>query len=405
MSQSREMTDQLERSRAQQGGLYEALVRRLLRALQRGRLVCITPDGRQIEHEGKLPGPAAQLHIRHWRALRALLLGGDTGLAESYIEGDWTSPDLAAFLTLGALNQDSGAAWAGSWPAKMLRRLHHARHANTRAGSERNIRYHYDLGNAFYAQWLDAEMVYSSALFETPHDTLETAQAQKLDLVQNWLDVPGDGSVLEIGCGWGALAARLAASGAMVTGLTLSPAQHAYASAKLAAAELAGRAQLFLRDYRDEAGTYDRIVSIEMLEAVGEAYWPDYFRTLRARLKSGGRAVLQVISIEAARFDDYRRNPDFIQRHVFPGGMLPPKAAITAQAHAAGLTLGRVRHFGASYARTLAAWRTRFTAAWPALEASGHGTEFRRLWEYYLCYCEAGFRTGIIDVGLYELHG
>jgi len=381
--------------------LAAAVLRHALKALRHGRLVCVLPDGTALEQRGALPGPDAVLEMHDSRLPLALLLEGGNGLDESYIAGAWSSPDLPALLTLLALNfADAPPSTPLAAPLRLLSRLRHATNANTRAGSRRNIVAHYDLGNAFYAAWLDASMLYSSALYAAPEDTLETAQAHKLDLITRWLDVPAGGSVLEIGCGWGALARHLGALGARVTGLTLSPAQLAHAQG------LAGENTTFaLRDYRDETGVYDRIVSIEMLEAVGEAYWPTYFRTLRARLKLGGRAVLQVITIAAEQYDGYRRTPDFIQRHIFPGGMLPAKATIAAQARAAGLEPGRVHHFGASYARTLADWRERFQAAGPRLTTQGFDQRFRRLWDYYLSYCEAGFATGCIDVGLYELKG
>ncbi len=387
-------------------GLREVMLRRALATLRHGRLRCTTPEGRLIEQRGQLPGPEAELTLHDWRMPWALLLQGQPGFAEAYIDGAWSTPDLTALLTLGALNFAGPAARSPlSAPLRALGRLRHAANANTRAGARRNIMAHYDLGNEFYRLWLDPEMLYSSAFYETPEDTLETAQARKLALIADWLAVPPEGRVLEIGCGWGALARHLAAAGADVTGLTISPAQLAHARQVIRAAGLDDRANLALRDYRDETGHYDRIVSIEMLEAVGEAYWPSYFRTLRARLNPGGRAVLQVITIAAEQFADYRRNADFIQRRIFPGGMLPTKAGLAAQASLAGLKPGRVHHFGASYARTLAEWRARFTAAWPTLETLGFDTRFRRLWNYYLCYCEAGFATGRVDVGLYEFLG
>ena len=386
---------------AQTNLLATAVLRHALKGLRHGRLVCILPGGKRLEQRGTLPGPEAVLELHDSRLALALLLQGSRGLDESYITGAWSSPDLPALLTLLALNfaatQPPGLLAA---PLRLLARLRHAANANTRAGSRRNIMAHYDLGNDFYAAWLDASMLYSSALYATPEDTLETAQARKLNLITDWLDVPAGGSVLEIGCGWGALAARLGAMGAQVTGLTLSPAQLAHARA------VAGEnVTLALRDYRDETGLYDRIVSVEMLEAVGEGYWPAYFQTLRARLKPGGRAVLQVITIAAEQYNGYRSTPDFIQRHIFPGGMLPAKAEIHALASRAGLAPGRVLHFGNSYARTLADWRARFLTAWPRLAPLGFDARFRRLWDYYLAYCEAGFNTGCIDMGLYELNG
>ena len=387
-------------------GLAVFVLRRLLNKLNHGRLVCLLPDGSRLEGQGHLPGPDAVLHLHNTRLLRAALLHGETGFYESYIAGAWSSPDLTALLTLAVLNNtDAAPAGLFALPGRLLDRLRHATRANTRGGARRNIMAHYDLGNDFYAAWLDPTMLYSSGLYIGADDTLEAAQARKLALIAEWLDAPRGGAVLEIGCGWGALARHLGAAGALVTGLTISPAQLAHAQNMLAEAGLGTQVQLALRDYRDEAGSYDRIVSVEMLEAVGEAYWPVYFWAVRERLKPGGRAVLQVITMDESRYAAYRRTPDFIQRHIFPGGMLPTKTAIAEQARAAGLAPGRVQHFGASYARTLADWRTRFLAAWPRIEAMGFDARFRRLWTYYLSYCEAGFASGRVDVGLYELKG
>ena len=382
------------------------LIRRILNKLRYGHLTCVLPDGSFLKGQGVLPGPDAVIELHNTRLLYAMLLNGEAGFYESYLEGAWSSPDLTTLLTLAGLNE-ANAAPGGFFaiPARMLNRLRHATRANTRTGARRNIMAHYDLGNDFYAAWLDPSMLYSSGLYAHADDTLETAQAHKLALIADWLAAPRGGSVLEIGCGWGALARHLGAAGARVTGLTISPAQLAHAQSVVAQAGLSTQVQLALRDYRDEAGSYDRIVSVEMLEAVGEAYWPVYFRALRARLKPGGRVVLQVITMAESHYAGYRRTPDFIQRHVFPGGMLPTKTAIAEQAVEAGLAPGRVQHFGASYARTLAEWRSRFLAAWPRIEAMGFDARFRRLWTYYLCYCEAGFASGRVDVGLYELKG
>ncbi|MBU6426329.1 MAG: cyclopropane-fatty-acyl-phospholipid synthase family protein [Rhodospirillales bacterium] len=393
-------------ARRRKTGLSAYIVQSVLNKLRHGRLTCVLPDGSHVEGQGSLPGPAAVVELRDTALFRAMLLHGEAGFYESYIAGAWTSPDLTALLVLAALNE-AHASPAGllSLPARLLSRLRHAARANTRSGARRNIMAHYDLGNDFYATWLDPAMLYSSGIYAQTDDTLEAAQARKLALIADWLNVPRGGSVLEIGCGWGELARHLGAAGAQVTGLTISPAQLAHAQGFVAKAGLGGQVNLALRDYRDEAGSYDRIVSVEMLEAVGEAYWPVYFRALRARLKPGGRAVLQVITIDEGHFPAYRRTPDFIQRHIFPGGMLPTKTLIAEQARAAGLVPGRVRHFGASYARTLADWRSRFISGWPCIEAMGFDARFRRLWTFYLCYCEAGFASGRVDVGLYELEG
>jgi len=286
-------------------------------------------------------------------------------------------------------------------------RLFHFAHRNSRRGSRENIAFHYDLGNAFYAQWLDPHLIYSSALHATGGESLEEAQALKLQRIVELLDLKAPMSVLEIGCGWGALALALAGApgsrGTHVTGLTLSAEQLAHAQQRVAGERLEAQIELRLQDYRDVQGRYDRIVSIEMLEAVGERYWPTYFDTLRHRLKPGGLAVVQVITIADAHFEHYRTHTDFIQRFIFPGGMLPSPSAMKTLAERAGLTMETAVTFGESYAITLVEWRRRFLLAWPAIEALGFDTAFRRLWEYYLCYCEAGFRAGRVDVGLYTL--
>jgi cyclopropane-fatty-acyl-phospholipid synthase len=281
--------------------------------------------------------------------------------------------------------------------------MRHLIHANTRSGSRRNIAYHYDLGNEFYRLWLDESMTYSAALYDRADDTLELAQQRKRERIVALLD-PGKGEkILEIGCGWGALAARLGEQGADVVGLTLSREQFAYATELARQNGLSSRLNFELSDYRDTKGTFDKIVSVEMLEAVGEQYWPAFFGALRQRLKAGGRAVLQAITIDEDRFDAYRRSPDFIQRYIFPGGMLPTKSIMASQAEQAGLKLVSAEHFGQSYALTLAEWRQRFWRARDDVERLGFDERFMRMWEYYLSYCEAGFRAGSIDVGTYVL--
>jgi cyclopropane-fatty-acyl-phospholipid synthase len=297
-----------------------------------------------------------------------------------------------------------GGAATNFGPARWLLRLVHAARANTRRGSARNIFAHYDLGNAFFALWLDASMSYSSAIYADEAETLEAAQARKLDRIVELLDLSGAERALEIGCGWGGLAARLAETGvASLDALTISPAQAAYARDLLAQRGLADRVAVALKDYRDIEGAYDRIVSIEMCEAVGEKFLPLYFATLARALKAGGRAVIQAITISDARLPSYRASPDFIQRFVFPGGFLPSPTLLREQIARAGLKLAHAETFGHSYALTLAEWRRRFHLNWPRLAALGYDARFRRLWDYYLCYCEAGFREDTIDVGLYVL--
>jgi len=287
-------------------------------------------------------------------------------------------------------------------PLRPAGRLRHALNRNTRRGSRRNISAHYDLGNDFYARWLDGSMTYSSALFASPEQTLEDAQIAKLDRIIELLDVRGGESILEIGIGWGGLAERLLQTrNCEVCGVTLSASQLEFAQRRLASEIENGQCDLRLQDYRDVNGQFDRIVSIEMLEAVGEAYWPIYFEKLRGNLKPGGRAVLQVISIDETRFADYRRTPDFIQQRIFPGGMLPTRTLIAEHAAAAGLRLIGEELFGDSYARTLAIWKMRFEQAWPEIEPLGFDDRFRRMWIYYLDYCRVGFEMSAVDVGLY----
>ena len=403
------------RHRSLPGRIASLLAWPLRRALARlldhvacGSIELILPDGERVARHGSLPGPHAAIALQRWRPLARLALAGDIGLAESYRDGDWTTPDLTALLEFGIRNE---ASWGGtldaSQPVRWCLRAFHAMRANTRRGSRQNIAFHYDLGNDFYAQWLDPSLIYSSALYREEGQSLEAAQAAKLERVVELLRLPAlsaDAQVLEIGCGWGAMALEIARRHpAPLTGLTLSTQQLAHARRCVEAEGVAARVELRLQDYRDVPGQFDRIVSIEMLEAVGERYWPVYFETLRARLRPGGVAVVQVITIADAHFDKYRRGADFIQRFIFPGGMLPSPGALQAQAERAGLTLRTAELFGASYATTLVEWRRRFLQSWPQIAALGFDDAFRRLWEYYLCYCEAGFRSGRVDVGLYTL--
>jgi cyclopropane-fatty-acyl-phospholipid synthase len=377
-------------------------LQRLLARISRGEIAIVLPNGKTLHHRAGCPGPSAKLVVRRWRTLWRLMTGGEMAFADAYIAGDWWSPNLTAFLEFGACNDDGmRPAIKGNLAQRAWRRLRHWRNRNTKRGSRRNIAAHYDLGNDFYRLWLDRGMQYSSALFTAPGQRLEDAQQTKLNRVAQMLELTGGERVLEIGCGWGALMERLL-PWCDVTGVTLSAEQLAYARQRLDGKGFAGRAELRLQDYRDIAERYDRIVSIEMVEAVGEQYWPIYFEKLRNALMPGGTVVLQAITIAADRFDDYRRQPDFIQRHIFPGGVLPTVDIINQHAARAGFDLIDHEPFGLSYARTLAVWRGRFFAAWPEIERLGFDAAFKRMWDYYLSYCEAGFRQGAIDVGLYR---
>ncbi len=389
------------------GGLaaFGARVIRRLARLDCGELRVTLPNGAVVSLRGARPGPQAAVTLKRWRALFRVATSGGIGFAEGYIAGEWTSPDVVALVRLAARNAlTMERAIEGARLKRLVERLRHFGRANTRSGSRRNIMAHYDLGNAFYALWLDGAMQYSSAIFSANADTLEAAQEAKLARIAELLDLRGGETVLEIGCGWGGLAKRLAAShDSRITGLTLSHEQRAWAVKGAAEAGLSDRVDVRLQDYRDVAGSYDRIVSIEMLEAVGEAWWPTYFNVLRERLKPGGRAVVQVITIADDRLDSYRRSPDFIQKHIFPGGFLPSPTALDREIARAGLAIAHRETFGRSYARTLAEWRARFLANWPRIERLGFDERFRRLWTYYLAYCEGGFLEDAIDVGLYVI--
>jgi cyclopropane-fatty-acyl-phospholipid synthase len=382
--------------------LAEFALGRILKFIERGRIVVELPSGAAIERAGQLPGPRAQLAIHRWRALRRLAIEGDVGFAESYIDGDWSSSDLTALIELAAANSRRFLkSIAGLAPYRALNWLAHRRRANSAAGSRRNIGAHYDLGNDFYRLWLDPQMIYSSAIYRAPDVTLEDAQDAKLQLIVDRLDVAAGARVLEVGCGWGALATKIARRGAYVTGVTLSPAQLERAKALARSATVEDRLDLRLQDYREVDGRYDRIVAIEMIEAVGQEYLPTFFDQMRERLAPGGRCLLQAITIAEERFADYCSRPDFIQRHIFPGGFLPSKTLMREAIERAGLALVSIETFAESYALTLREWRRRFLASWPEIERLGFPPSFKRTWEYYLCYCEAGFRAGAIDVGIY----
>jgi cyclopropane-fatty-acyl-phospholipid synthase len=386
-----------------EGALWTLALDRLCARLARGRLTLIRPDGRARVHAGAEPGPEATVLLRSPLAARRLLLGGALGFGEAYVAGLWDTPDLDAVLRLVLANEDRiGIAEPGSALARLVQLWRHRRNANTRSGSRRNIAYHYDLGNAFYGAWLDPSMTYSAALWgDTPNLSLEQAQAAKYRALCRTLDLRPGQHVLEIGCGWGGFAEIAAREfGCRVTGLTLSREQLAYARDRMTAAGLSERVEVRLQDYRDVTGTFDAVASIEMIEAVGEAHWPVFFDTVRDRLRPGGRVALQAIVIEPWRFPEYRVTPDFIQTHVFPGGMLPTAPHLRDGLAKAGLTVTDIRGFGADYARTLDLWRAAFTAAWSDILAldAGFDEPFRRLWLYYLAYCKAGFAHGSIDV-------
>ncbi len=379
--------------------VLDALVSRLAT----GVLTVTLPNGTQATYRGAEPGPSAHVRIHRRRTFRRLLAGSDLGFAQSYLDGDWDTDDLVALIDLGARNEASlGQAIEGRTWLRALNRGFHLLRRNTRRGSRRNIAAHYDLGNAFYGLWLDPSMTYSAALYGDPDETLEAAQMRKYARMAEIAGLRPEHEVLEIGCGWGGFCVWAAREiGCRIIAVTISQSQYDFARARIADAGLSGRVEVRLQDYRDLRGQYDRIVSIEMLEAVGERYWPVFFELLRARLSPGGRAALQVITIDDHAFPAYRNRADFVQRYVFPGGMLPSPSALRAQADGAGLTWESDSDHGADYARTLAEWHRRFEQAWPEIAALGFDERFHRLWRYYLAYCEAGFHSG--RIGLMQL--
>ena len=379
---------------------------RVLAGIDDGQLTLTWPDGSATRHgtHSIEPGHDAHIVLHNFRPIRQMMLLGEIGFAESYLRGDWSADSLVDLFALVMRNEAAIAdATSGSRLARAANAVRHASNRNSERGSRRNIAFHYDLGNAFYRLWLDASMSYSSALFETDEQSLDDAQRAKLERVATLLDPAPDARVLEIGCGWGAMAHHLATTrGARVRGISLSNEQLAWARAHHAV-ERGGRTEFLHRDYRLVHGRYDHVVSIEMFEAVGERYWRTYFDKLGTLLGPGGTAVLQVITIEEARFETYRASPDFIQRYIFPGGMLPSGAHLAALADRAGFDLVHTDWFGRSYARTLEHWRERFERASRDVREAGFDERFVRMWRYYLAYCEAGFRHGSTDVGLFVL--
>jgi cyclopropane-fatty-acyl-phospholipid synthase len=389
-------------SLAGQRGLprWFGVAHRLLSRLPAGRLDLALPDGRVFRFEGARPGPVARLDVHETRLFARLAREGELGFAEAYLDFWWDSPDLQALLDVVIADQEwVDRAHPLADLLRALRRIGHWLRGNSRAQARRNIAAHYDLGNDFYARWLDETMTYSSALFATEADSLETAQRRKYARICDAIGAREGAHLLEIGCGWGGFAEYAARErGVRVTGLTISREQHDFARRRAFEAGLAERVEIVLRDYRDERGRYDGIASIEMIEAVGERYWPVYFRTLRDRLKPGSLAAVQAITVADSLWPTYRRTVDFVQKYIFPGGMLLAPSEIARQAEAAGLAIIGQKTFGDSYSRTLRHWHRRFEAAWPEIAPMGFDERFRRMWRFYLTACAASFRAGDTDV-------
>jgi cyclopropane-fatty-acyl-phospholipid synthase len=368
--------------------------------LRHGTLDVTLPDGRQIRLGGAEPGPSAAMTLYNYGFATRLLNGGDIGIAEAYLRGEWDTPDLTQFLYLFCVNQELIQAMLGDNPVmRFVQIVRHWFNRNTPRQARRNIYAHYDIGNAFYSAWLDPSMTYSSALFEDQNNDLTAAQHNKFRRLAEAVNLQPGQKLLEIGCGWGGFAEFAAKTyDVNVVGLTISKEQRDFARKRIHDAGLSDKVEIRFQDYRHERGQYDRIVSIEMIEAVGEQFWPQYFSQIRDRLLPGGLAGIQAITIQDKFFQTYRREVDFIQRYIFPGGMLTSPSVLKSMGERFGVPVIRERIFGQDYAKTLATWRNNFRAAWPNLKPLGFDDRFKRLWEYYLAYCEAGFLSGNIDV-------
>ena len=370
-----------------------------------GSLIVTLPQNRVFRFDHGKPGPQADLTVKDRNMVGGVLLRGDIGFAEAYMADQFETTDLTAVLEFFAVNfENAGKLGRGSKIKNAISKIIDAlTRKNSKRGSKKNILAHYDLGNAFYEKWLDPSMTYSSAIFDNDLDMVP-AQERKYDSIAQKIEAHPDAHILEIGSGWGGFAEHAAKKyGSKVTTITISDAQHEYASRRIFEAGLNERVSVELRDYRDVDGQYDGVASIEMFEAVGESYWPQYFNKIAGVLDSGKRAALQIITIDDALFDSYRTRVDFIQKYIFPGGMLPSESALKEQFNKAGLVYEGAHMFGQSYAETLKKWAEEFRAAWHEIEPIGFDRAFRNLWEYYLCYCEAGFRTGRTDVGQFVI--
>ncbi|TGD63264.1 class I SAM-dependent methyltransferase [Tabrizicola sp. WMC-M-20] len=369
--------------------------------LGEGRLDFVLPDGRRFRLEGAKPGPVAEIVIHNNDLFARMIREGDLGFCDAYLDGWWSSPDLQAFLDLVQMQTNNPVqdGYPGMGLLRAFEKMRFWLHSNSRKQAKKNIHAHYDLGNDFYRLWLDDSMTYSSGLFQSGQESLEKAQEQKYaSMVDQMGAQPGE-HVLEIGCGWGGFAEYAAAKrGLRVTALTISQAQYDYAVDRMARAGLSDQVEIKLLDYRDERGHYDGIASIEMFEAVGERYWPTYFNTLRDRLKPGRHATLQIITVPDHRWPVYKRGVDFIQKYIFPGGMLPAPFRLKEEVEKAGLSLKGSIEFGESYSQTLRRWHEVFNARWDDIARQGFDERFRRMWNFYLASCAGAFRGGNCDV-------
>ena len=380
---------------------WEALLDKWLSRIEAGELRAVFPSNFQKVYSGGQVGPTADIQINSWKLVPRLLLSGDMGLAESFLSGEWETSNLTQLILLGDINERAlGNAVTPSKFINLIEKLRHQRRDNSKRGSRRNIAAHYDLGNEFYSHWLDNTMSYSSALFTDFGEELEVGQNRKYQRLAKALKLKEGDQVLEIGCGWGGFA-EIAAKEykCNVVGITLSNEQAKFAQRRMQENQLSNLVDIRIEDYRDVQGSFDKIVSIEMFEAVGEEHWRNYFETIKTRLKPGGLAGIQSITIANEFFETYKRRPDFIQKYIFPGGILPSEDKLNNAVSSAGLKILDDYYFGKSYAETLRRWQSTFEQKWDDIKNLGFDEKFQKMWRYYLSYCEAGFESGHINVG------
>ena len=388
-------------------GFRKVIAQKILeKVFVKGSLQIVLPDGDSFILDGEEKGGiVAHIELKSWRTFHCLFMSGVTGLGEAYMQEFWSSEDLSSLLKFGLSNRETTRRLArGRVIQRIFNRLQHSLRRNSIAGSRKNIAHHYDLGNQFYALWLDSSMTYSSALFSTQKDNLVDAQKHKYRSLCDLINMDSSSSILEIGCGWGGFIEHVSNEhGSRIEGITISKEQFKFVKKRIENGEWSSSASVKTLDYRLVGGRYDKIVSIEMIEAVGEMYWHKFFEKLKTLLKPHGSIGLQLITIDEAAFSLYRKYPDFIQKYIFPGGMLMTKDLLKELSVSAGLQLVEIRDFGSDYARTLRIWKERFNAVWPELEKMGFEDRFRKMWNFYLSYCEAGFDNGLIDVSQVHL--
>ena len=376
---------------------------KVLKNAKHGTLDLVFPDGSREQYgEGEL---RIHVHLKNWKALDLLFSKGDIGLAEAIVDDLMVVDDVAALVEWACRNdQDLAKVIYGSWYGTIASKIHHFLNRNNRKGAQKNIMAHYDLGNEFYSLWLDESMTYSSAIFKTPNQSLADAQNEKYDQIIDSLEIKSGDHLLEIGCGWGGFFSRaIERTGCRVTAVANSPEQIRYNQAKIEKQNMKDHVQVLQQDYRDISGCFDKVISIEMIEAVGEQYWNTFFSKMRASLKDKGRAAIQGITIREDLFYSYKKGTDFIQQSVFPGGMLLTDKAVSKASEQNGLTVYGSNEFGLDYARTLKLWRENFNKALPHVRAMGFDDRFIRLWNLYLSYCEGAFRAQRISVSQYWL--